>query len=102
MRARSPTAWADRTRWVRAVRRALRARHDPGANGAAGKPLDPDSAVGSGPPDMIVGFNAGLYAYPSWQDVVLYALKVSEPCHHRHGMITPSLPWVDRVITAMG
>ena len=31
--------------------------------------------VRQGPPDLIVGFNAGLYAYKSWTQTVLYVLS---------------------------
>jgi hypothetical protein len=34
--------------------------------------LDPNFDVGSGPPDMVIGLNAGLYAYESWRSVVDY------------------------------
>ena len=34
--------------------------------------LDPNFDVGSGPPDMVVALNAGLYAYESWRSVVNY------------------------------
>lgn len=34
--------------------------------------LDPNFDCGSGPPDMIVALNAGLYAYESWRSVVDY------------------------------
>lgn len=34
--------------------------------------LDPNFDVGTGPPDMIVAMNAGLYAYDSWRSVVTY------------------------------
>jgi len=34
--------------------------------------LDPNFDCGTGPPDMIVAFNAGLYAYESWRNVILY------------------------------
>jgi hypothetical protein len=34
--------------------------------------LDPHFDCGSGPPDMVVAFNAGLYAYESWRNVVTY------------------------------
>ena len=34
--------------------------------------VDPEFDCGSGPPDMIVGMNAGLYAYESWRSVVEY------------------------------
>jgi hypothetical protein len=34
--------------------------------------LDPNFDCGTGPPDMIIAFNAGLYAYPSWYHVISY------------------------------
>jgi zinc finger MYND domain-containing protein 15 len=34
--------------------------------------LDPNFDCGSGPPDMIMAFNAGLFAYKSWRPVVEY------------------------------
>lgn len=34
--------------------------------------LDPSFDCGSGPPDMVVGMNAGLFAYKSWRNVVEY------------------------------
>jgi len=34
--------------------------------------LDPNFDCGSGPPDMIVAPNAGLYAYESWRSVIDY------------------------------
>ena len=34
--------------------------------------LDPNFDCGSGPPDLLVAFNAGLYAYESWRSVVTY------------------------------
>lgn len=37
-----------------------------------GDNLDPKFDCGSGPPDMIVALNAGLYAYSSWRTVVTY------------------------------
>jgi hypothetical protein len=39
--------------------------------GTYGDDLDPRFDCG-GPPDMIVGLNAGLFAYPSWSHVVAY------------------------------
>jgi hypothetical protein len=39
--------------------------------------LDPNFDCGSGPPDMVVALNAGLYAYESWRSVVDYLY------HHR-------------------
>jgi len=41
-------------------------------SGTYGASLDPNFDCGSGPPDMIVGMNAGLYAYESWRSVVAY------------------------------
>jgi hypothetical protein len=34
--------------------------------------LDPNFDCGTGPPDMIIAMNAGLYAYESWRSVVTY------------------------------
>ena len=34
--------------------------------------LDPNFDCGSGPPDLLVAFNAGIYAYESWRSVVTY------------------------------
>jgi hypothetical protein len=34
--------------------------------------LDPNFDCGSGPPDMIIAMNAGLYAYESWRSVIDY------------------------------
>ncbi|KAG7353421.1 hypothetical protein IV203_002776 [Nitzschia inconspicua] len=34
--------------------------------------LDPNFDVGTGPPDMIIALNAGIYAYESWRSVVDY------------------------------
>jgi hypothetical protein len=34
--------------------------------------LDPNFDCGTGPPDMVVALNAGLYAYESWRSVVTY------------------------------
>jgi hypothetical protein len=42
------------------------------AEGTYGESLDPDTDVGAGPPDLIVGFNAGLYAYSSWTHTLMY------------------------------
>ena len=39
--------------------------------GTYGQSLNPDFDMG-GPPDMIVGMNAGLFAYESWRHVVSY------------------------------
>ena len=41
-------------------------------SGVYGASLDPNFDCGSGPPDMIFAFNAGLYAYESWRSVVAY------------------------------
>jgi hypothetical protein len=41
-------------------------------SGSYGDTLDPRFDCGSGLPDIIVGFNAGLYAYPSWRSVVQF------------------------------
>jgi len=37
-----------------------------------GDNLDPNFDCGSGAPDMIVGLNAGLFAYESWRSVIEY------------------------------
>jgi hypothetical protein len=37
-----------------------------------GPSLDPRFDCGSGAPDIVVGFNAGLYAYPSWRSTINY------------------------------
>lgn len=34
--------------------------------------LNPNFDCGSGPPDMIIGMNAGLFAYKSWRSVVSF------------------------------
>jgi hypothetical protein len=34
--------------------------------------IDPNFDCGTGPPDMVVGLNAGLFAYKSWRSVVEY------------------------------
>jgi hypothetical protein len=39
-------------------------------SGTYGESLDPNFDCGSGAPDMLVAFNAGLYAYESWRSVV--------------------------------
>lgn len=42
-------------------------------SGTYGEELDPlFGDVGSGPPDMLVGLNAGLFAYKSWSSVVTF------------------------------
>ena len=41
-------------------------------SGTYGIDLDPNFDVGSGPPDMILAYNAGLYAYASWSGVISY------------------------------
>lgn len=38
--------------------------------GTFGDTLDPLFDCGSGPPDMVVGLNAGLFAYKSWRSVI--------------------------------
>ena len=38
--------------------------------GTYGLSLDPRFDCGSGPPDMLIGMNAGLYAYDSWRSVI--------------------------------
>mmetsp|Transcript_9595 Transcript_9595/g.26095 ORF Transcript_9595/g.26095 Transcript_9595/m.26095 type:complete len:143 (+) Transcript_9595:81-509(+) len=40
--------------------------------GTYGDSLDPNFDVGSGPPDVVMALNAGLFAYPSWRTVVTY------------------------------
>ncbi len=40
--------------------------------GTYGDSLDPNFDISGGPPDMIIGMNAGLYAYESWRYVVSY------------------------------
>jgi hypothetical protein len=44
-------------------------------SGTYGDSLDPNFDCGSGAPDMVVGFNAGLYAYESWRSVVEFLDK---------------------------
>lgn len=47
-----------------------------GSGSGEGKtPLDPSFDVGSGPPDMVMALNAGLYAYDSWRSVVDYLYR---------------------------
>ena len=41
-------------------------------SGTYGQQLDPNFDCGSGPPDMVLALNAGLYAYESWRSVVTY------------------------------
>jgi hypothetical protein len=41
-------------------------------SGTYGETLDPNFDCGSGAPDMIIAFNAGLFAYESWRNVVEY------------------------------
>lgn len=41
--------------------------------------LDPNFDCGSGPPDMIIALNAGLYAYESWRNVIEF-LDASQGC----------------------
>jgi hypothetical protein len=38
--------------------------------GTFGDTLDPLFDIGTGPPDMVIGMNAGLYAYESWRSVI--------------------------------
>ena len=42
--------------------------------------LDPNFDCGSGAPDMIIGLNAGLFAYESWRSVIEYL-------HHHVGVV---------------
>uniref|UniRef100_A0A7S1URY6 Mitochondrial splicing suppressor 51-like C-terminal domain-containing protein n=1 Tax=Grammatophora oceanica TaxID=210454 RepID=A0A7S1URY6_9STRA len=42
------------------------------AAGTYGDDLDPLFDCGSGAPDMIIGLNAGLFAYESWRSVVTF------------------------------
>ena len=39
-------------------------------SGTYGDSLDPNFDCGSGLPDMIIGLNAGLFAYESWRKVI--------------------------------
>lgn len=39
-------------------------------SGVYGASLDPNFDCGSGPPDLVLAFNAGLYAYESWRSVI--------------------------------
>jgi hypothetical protein len=48
-------------------------------SGTYGDTLDPNFDCGSGPPDMIIAMNAGLFAYESWRSVVAFL--------HRHNGI---------------
>jgi len=41
-------------------------------SGTYGDSLDPHFDCGSGIPDMVVAFNAGLYAYESWRSVITF------------------------------
>jgi len=41
-------------------------------SGTYGGSLDPRFDCGTGPPDMLLALNAGLYAYESWRSVVDY------------------------------
>jgi hypothetical protein len=41
-------------------------------SGTYGGDLDPHFDVGSGSPDLIVGLNAGLFAYSSWKSVISF------------------------------
>ena len=47
-------------------------RHDGNNSASSEKFLDPNFDCGTGPPDMVVALNAGLYAYESWRSVVNY------------------------------
>ena len=40
--------------------------------GTYGDALDPNFDINGGAPDMVIGLNAGLYAYESWRHVVSY------------------------------
>jgi len=40
--------------------------------GTYGDDLNPNFDCGSGPPDMVIGLNAGLFAYESWRSVVTF------------------------------
>jgi hypothetical protein len=42
--------------------------------------LDPNFDIGTGSPDMIIGLNAGLYAYESWRFVINYL-------HYSNGIV---------------
>ena len=44
-------------------------------SGTYGDSLDPNFDIDGGAPDMIIGLNAGLYAYESWRHVVSYLDK---------------------------
>eukprot|EP00980_Cylindrotheca_fusiformis_P000564 scaffold146_cov107-Cylindrotheca_fusiformis.AAC.3 len=46
-------------------------------DGTYGDSLDPRFDCGSGPPDMVLALNAGLYAYESWRSVVSYLYENS-------------------------
>jgi len=46
--------------------------HHSAATTVAATVLDPTWDVGSGPPDMVISLNAGLYAYESWRSVIEY------------------------------
>ena len=46
--------------------------HHSAGTAAAVTILNPLFDVGSGPPDMVISLNAGLYAYESWRNVVEY------------------------------
>ena len=41
-------------------------------SGTYGDSLDPKFDCGSGPPDMIIALNAGLFAYESWRSVIKF------------------------------
>ena len=50
-------------------------------SGTYGEELDPlFGDVGSGSPDMLIGLNAGLFAYSSWSSVVTF-------CHHNPNVV---------------
>ena len=40
--------------------------------GTYGQSLNPDFDIVGGPPDMVIGMNAGLFAYESWRHVISY------------------------------
>ena len=49
-------------------------------SGTYGDSLDPNFDCGSGAPDMVIGLNAGLFAYESWRSVVTFL-------HHHPGVV---------------
>jgi hypothetical protein len=51
-----------------------------GVQSASTSCLDPNFDVGSGPPDMVIALNAGLFAYESWRCVVEYL-------YHNNGVV---------------